>query len=263
MSMNRSLIHYETVGRGEKTIVFLHGFGGFGKMWGWQVGDLSPLAKLIMPDLPGHGESLWQGEGLADMAEEVRAVLDQERIAKAFFVASSFGGLVALKFWEKYPAKVSGLSFVGSLPRFTAEAGYPAGLDTQKIRKLAGQLEGDLATTLDLFFRSLFTRFERESLQYGLIKGLRRQSPLPRREALLAVLTILETTDLRAVLGRVDVPVQFIFGDSDYLCPQGLILPLQALCQTAQFNVGESSGHFPFLTRPDDVNKLFKEFIGP
>jgi len=263
MSVNKPLIHYETAGRGEKAIVFLHGFGGFGKMWGWQVSDLAPLARLVIPDLPGHGASLWQGEELADMAEEVRAVLERERIAKAFFVSSSFGGLVALEFWEKYPDKVSGLSFVGSLPRFTADAGYPAGLDREKIRKLASQLEGDFASTLDMFFRSLFTRFERESLQYGLIKGLRRQSPLPRREALLAALNILETTDLRAVLAGVDVPVQFIFGDSDYLCPQGLIPPLQALCPEAQFNVGESSGHFLFLTRPDDVNKLFKEFIGP
>ena len=257
------LIYYEAFGSGEKTIVLLHGFAGFGKMWGWQVSDLAPLARLIIPDLPGHGESSWHGESLEDTVEELRAVLDQERIGKAFFVASSFGGLVALKFWEKYPARVSGLSFVGSLPRFTADTGYPAGLDTEKIRNLASQLESDVATTLDMFFRSLFTRSERASLQYGLIKGLRRQAPLPRREALLAVLEILETTDLREVLSRVDVPVQFIFGDNDYLCPLELIKPLQAICPAALFNVGEGSGHFPFLTRPDDVNNLFKEFIGP
>jgi pimeloyl-ACP methyl ester carboxylesterase len=92
---------------------------------------------------------------------------------------------------------------------------------------------------------------------------LRRQAQLPRREALLAVLDILEKTDLRDVLGRVDVPVQFIFGDSDYLCPLELIKPLQALCPSALFNVGDGSGHFPFMTRPDDVNGLIREFIGP
>ena len=260
--MDRDQMHYDMIGQGDKTVVFLHGFGGFGKMWAWQVSDLSSLARLIVPDLPGHGESLWHGESLADIADEIRAILDQEGIDQAFFVVSSFGGLVALTFQENYPDRVRGLSFVGSVPRFTADVGYSAALDADKIRKLAQQLEKDLPTTLDMFFRSLFTRSERESLQYGLIKGLRRKAPLPRREALLTFLDILATVDLRPVLGRVDVPVQFILGESDPLCPQALIGPLQALCSKAMFHVGEGSGHFPFLTRPDDVNILLKEFMG-
>jgi pimeloyl-ACP methyl ester esterase len=255
-------ICYQCLGKGEKAIVFLHGFGGFKEIWGWQVKDLAPAARLIVPDLPGHGESGWHGEGLGDIAQEIRAVMDREGVGQAFFVASSFGGLVALKFFEKYPDRVTGLSFAGSVPRFTVDTGYPAGLDAQKIRKLAAQLEGDAATVLDMFFRSLFTRSERDSLQYGLIKGLRKQAKLPGREALLAVLDVLERTDLRDVLGRVKVPVQFIFGDSDYLCPLELMKPLRALCPAAKFTVVESSGHFPFLSRPEEVNGLLREFIG-
>jgi pimeloyl-[acyl-carrier protein] methyl ester esterase len=256
------LVHYESFGRGEKTVVFLHGFGGFGEMWGWQVKDLASAARLIVLDLPGHGKSPWHGEDLEGLAEEIRAVMDQEQVDRAFFVASSFGGLVALRFWEKYPDRVTGLSFVGSVPRFTVDTSYPAGLDAEKIGKLATQLKSDVATALDIFFRSLFTRFERDSLQYGLIKGLRRQAELPDREALLAALEVLETADLRAVLGRVKVPVQFVLGDSDYLCPLALLGPLKALCPSAKFAVVESAGHLPFLSRPEEVNGLLREFIG-
>jgi pimeloyl-ACP methyl ester esterase len=256
-------LKYATSGQGDKAVIFLHGFGGSKEMWGWQTNDLASLARLITVDLPGHGESPWCGENLSEMADEVRAVLEREGVRQAHLVASSFGGLVALKFWEMFPEKVARLSFVGSLPRFTVDAGYPAGLDPERIRKLASQLDKDLAPTLDMFYRSLFTRSERESLQYGLIKGLRKQARLPHREALFAVLDILQTEDLRGVLQRVTVPVQFILGDSDDLCPLELIGPLKLLCPAGAFSVVENSGHFPFMSRPDEVNGLLKEFMVP
>jgi pimeloyl-ACP methyl ester esterase len=262
MSRTEPLIHYESFGAGDKTIIFLHGFGAFGEIWDWQVKDLSPVARVIVPDLPGHGETEFHGEDIEDIAEQVRAIMDEERVDRAYFVASSFGGLVALSFWQKYPLHVQGLSFVGSVPRFITDADYPAGLDAEKIRKLATQLESDVGTILDMFFRSLFTHSERESLHYGLIKGLRRQAQLPDREALLMVLEVLETTDLRDVLARVQVPVQFIFGDTDYLCPLDLIKPLKVLCPAAKFAVVKNSGHYPFLSRPEEVNALLREFVG-
>jgi pimeloyl-[acyl-carrier protein] methyl ester esterase len=256
-------IKYEKFGNGEKTVVLLHGFGGFKEMWDWQISDLSPLARLIVPDLPGHGESEWHNEDLADMADQVRAVLEKEGVRQAHFVASSFGGLVALTFWENFPERVTRLSFVGSLPRFTSEVGYPAGLDAEKIGKLATQLEGDVGIVLDMFYRSLFTRVERDSLQYGLIKGLRHGAPLPQREASLAMLDLLEITDLRGALQRVKVPVQFIFGDSDDLCPPEIVPSLKSLCPSGIFSVIDDAGHFPFMSWPDEVNALLREFIVP
>ncbi|MBF0485887.1 MAG: alpha/beta fold hydrolase [Candidatus Omnitrophica bacterium] len=242
-------------------IVFLHGFGGGAFLWRWQMaGDFLGRPKKAL-DLPGHGGTPWHHESLSAMAEGVCAALERDHITKAVFVANSFGGLVALKIWQLRPCMVEKIVFVSSLPRFTQDAGYPAGLNVEKIKKLSHQLEGNSAPVLDMFFRSLFTRGERESGQYARIKSLRQGVLPPDKEALQAFLNILETTDLRDVFSSLDVPVQVILGDSDNLCPLKVVEPLKQLLPTARIDVMKGAGHFPFLSMPKEFNDLVRGFV--
>ncbi len=255
-------LSYSLDGSGEKTLVFLHGFGGFKEIWSWQVEDISLAARVITIDLPGHGKSAWHGETLEDMADQVKALLDKEGIREAVFVASSFGGLVSFKLYEKYPEMTQGFVFVGSIPRFASTEDFPAGLDAERISKLAGQLKGDVGQVLDMFFRSLFSAKEREWKQYKLIKELRKGALFPDRGALLGFLNILATADLCGVAARVDRPVLFVLGDSDYICPKAVFGPLRKLMPSARIEIVPACGHFPFLSKPYEFNGLLKEFIG-
>lgn len=245
-----------------QTFIFLHGFGGFSDIWQWQLSSFLQEARCVSIDLPGHGKAPWEGQTLSDMADELCHTLGMDDVKVPVIIASSFGGLVALKAFEKCPTVAGRFIFVGSLPRFTSDAHYPAGLDTKKIRKLAHQFTDDTGTVLDMFFRSLFTRTERASAQYPLIKQLRAQSPLPSKEALLTFLDILEAEDLRAILHRVHVPVHFIFGDSDLLCPLNVIGSLKEICPLASVDLIKDSGHFPFLSCPNEFNHLVKKYTG-
>ncbi|MBF0619856.1 MAG: alpha/beta fold hydrolase [Candidatus Omnitrophica bacterium] len=244
-----------------KNIIFIHGFGGFGGMWKWQAEAFLAQARVLAVDLPGHGGKAWNGEGLEDMADGVVHAMTAAGMDRAVLVASSFGGLVALKMWEKYSARVERIVFIGSVPRFTVALDFPAGLDTQKIRKLAGQFDGDLAGVLDMFFRSLLTRAERESAPYAQVKSLRALAPLPDKAALLAFLDMLETEDLRDILARVNVPVQFIFGDGDPICPANMVPAIKALVPSASIKIMQGFGHLPFLCGHDAVNRLIRDFV--
>jgi pimeloyl-[acyl-carrier protein] methyl ester esterase len=255
-------LSYEVSGSGERAVVFIHGFGGNRLWWRWQTESMAAGDRGIAIDLPGHGQSGWSGDNLSDMAEGVRAVLEREGVHKAVFVASSFGGLVAMKLWEKVPAAVDRFVLAGSLPRFTRDAGYPAGLDTDQIRKLSGQLDGDIESVLEMFFRSLFTRLERENERYSQIKALRRLGARPRREALKGFLDILEKTDLRPVLKTVTVPSLFILGEGDPLCPPKSAKALQTLLPEAKVEIMKGVGHFPFQTQSAQFNLLVKGFLG-
>ena len=41
----------------KRAIIFIHGSGGEGSVWGYQLSLLSESFRLIIPDLPGHGKS--------------------------------------------------------------------------------------------------------------------------------------------------------------------------------------------------------------
>ncbi|MBF0122986.1 MAG: alpha/beta fold hydrolase [Candidatus Omnitrophica bacterium] len=255
-------MHYDVHGAGDNTIIFIHGFGGFGGLWRWQVDHFKSRVRVITVDLPGHGRTPWRGEGLDAMADQAREILEGLSVRQAHVVASSFGGLVALKFWERSPGRMKSLCLVGSLPRFTRAEDFPAGLDVKGIRRLKSQFDGDVGKVLDMFVRSFSTADERLSAQYARVKELRKIAPLPDREALKAFLDILETADLRPILRRVDIPLHVVSGDGDYICPP---VAINALCREvpqAKADILMGAGHGLFLTRPDDFNRVLAEFTG-
>ncbi|MBF0386607.1 MAG: alpha/beta hydrolase [Candidatus Omnitrophica bacterium] len=244
-----------------EAMVFIHGFGGGASLWQWQKEHFAPGRQVVLIDLPGHGARPWQGESLEDMARLVYKECQDQGISSADVVGSSFGGLVVIKLAELYPDLVRRIVLAGALPKFTATEGFPAGLNAEKIRKLAGQVEGDIGTILDIFFRSLFSRKEKERPRYFQVKELRCQSPLPSRAGLLGVLNLLEKEDLRPQLAGLKQPALFIMGDSDPICPLALVEPLRALASALQIEVLKDVAHFPFLSIPEVFNRRVERFL--
>ncbi|MFH0754148.1 MAG: alpha/beta fold hydrolase [Candidatus Omnitrophota bacterium] len=240
-----------------KTVFLLvHGFGGSSWWWDPLVSVLEKSGRVVAVDLPGHGQASWNGESLADMADQVFDALCLSRDEMVFGFSSSFGGLVMLKLWQKHPDIFSRMVFAGALPRFTATVDFPAGLTSGKIDKLSGQLKGDRAAVMGMFFRSLFTSQERLSSRYESVKALWQMTPVPTLVTLEGFLMILAAEDLRDVMARVRVPVQMILGDADPICPLVLAAPLKELCPALRVEVMKGCGHFPFLSQPQVFIKL-------
>ena len=270
--------HYETAGSGDP-ILFIHGFGGSGRWWQGQEEFLRSGYRVITVDLPGHGQSAWMpvvtrlARGrpvtLDDLAADLRQIISGLGISQFNMVSSSFGGLIAFELCRMMPEAVMRMSFVGVLPKFARAPGYPAGLDIDKIRTLSSQFDasaslstgGDYDVILDIFFRSLFTMRERDSVRFQWVKEMRGSQPLPQREALKCFLDILEKADLRGRLAGVICPVQFVTGSDDYICPQPAMAWVAQHCVNARFDVMRGCGHLPFLTEPDEYNDLLEDFL--
>src|SRR6201989_3359196 len=75
---------------------------------------------VLAPDLPGHGRS--QGAPLAtiaEMADWTASLLEAAGASKARLVGHSMGSLIALEPSARHPAKVSGLSMIGTAATMT------------------------------------------------------------------------------------------------------------------------------------------------
>lgn len=252
--------YYESEGKG-LPILFLHGFGVNGRVWRQQIKHFSGSHRVISVDLPGHGRSRWQKVKLADMAGDLRILLAQLDCRDIGIVASSFGGLVALKILETEKSLVKFLVFAGSQPKFCRTEDYPYGLERERILKLAGQLNSDYPSMVHIFFRSLFTRQERETRRFKWVQTFRKTDFIPDRQALLELLGILESEDLRDVFYALDLPVLFINGTEDYICQKSFYDDLGIKMPSAKFFWFERCGHFPFISRPYEFNKAVQNFI--
>lgn len=252
--------HYETAGAGE-AVLFIHGFGGNGAFWEAQKNFLVRDFQVITVDLPGHGQSVWMPVGINDMAIDIAQILNSLGVDHFSVVASSFGGLIAFELYRLLPGRVMRMSLVGAIPKFARGPDYPAGLDIERIRKMSQQFDGNYASILDIFYRSLFTPQERGTPEFDRIKTLRASGALPTREALKEFLTILEKTDLRDRLSSVICPLQFISGSADYICPPSIMEWMAQHTYNARFDVIEGAGHLPFLIEVTEYNRLLEDFL--
>lgn len=251
---------YDVEGSGP-AMVFLHGWGVDRRVWRQQVKHFSSENKVITLDLPGHGESPWQEANLKDIALGVIAVLDKENVSDAVLVGSSLGGMVAIQCAALATERIGRLVMVGSLPKLAKSSEYPYGLDVAQFRKLAGQLETAYPDIMTVFFRSLFTKWERATRRYHWIQRFRRDISQPRAEALLAYLDILENTDLITTLGTIKMPLQVMLGSHDPICGASAETFLRAIVPQAQFYIFQQCGHFPFLSQPHGFNKMLDDFL--
>ena len=252
--------HYDILGEGDN-LLFIHGWGVDKRIWRQQAKFFSQYYKVITVDLPGHGQSSWEKVELDTMAQDLKFLLQELGVDKVTIVGSSLGGLVALKLYEISPEGITRLIFVGAMPKFAKSADYPHGLDIERIRKLGKHLESDYPSIINVFFRSLFTRQERQTRRFKWLQIFRRTDEVPAQKALAEYLDILEKEDLREVLKKVHVPMQFINGREDEICTKETVAFLKELSPHSRFDFFEQCGHFPFLSQPHEFNRILEDFL--
>jgi 3-oxoadipate enol-lactonase len=120
----RHQVHWAARGTGP-ALVLLNGYGAAGTAWplGWQRA-LRTRHRVITPDLRGSGRSRFSQTpfSIADLADDVVAVLDQAEVERACVLGLSMGGMVAQEVALRAPDRVVGLVLAGSrppVPRFT------------------------------------------------------------------------------------------------------------------------------------------------
>ena len=105
-------IHYKIYGEG-KPVLLIHGFGEDSSVWQSQINFLQNNFRLIIPDIPGSGESeLVPNANIETYAEIIKELCDSELQSPsppgggwegAVLIGHSMGGYITLSFAEKYP----------------------------------------------------------------------------------------------------------------------------------------------------------------
>jgi pimeloyl-ACP methyl ester carboxylesterase len=102
---------YWAGGSGQKTIVLVHGVNDQAGTWAAVASRLGKHAQLVVPDLPGHGESEPKTGPITMpfMLERLHAVIENERAEKITLVGNSMGAWLAILYTLQHPEKVERL----------------------------------------------------------------------------------------------------------------------------------------------------------
>ena len=123
-------------------VLLVHGFSGSKENWLPFARELPLTDRVLMPDLPGWGESSRlpdQDYAIAPQVERLGAFMDALRVGRVHLVGHSMGGQIAGLYAVQHPERVLSLTLVDSAGVHFKENAFAA-------RVLAGQTPFNFAT---------------------------------------------------------------------------------------------------------------------
>lgn len=126
---------------GRPALLFLHGFMGRGLDWEPVADVLARDYRCLLPDLPGHGDTPWDGVSPTwhDVADEVIRLLEACGVASCSLVGYSMGGRLALYLLLAYPARFRAAVLESASP----------GLETEEERRARREHDERLAQAME------------------------------------------------------------------------------------------------------------------
>jgi pimeloyl-[acyl-carrier protein] methyl ester esterase len=225
--------------------------------------ELAANFRLLAPDLRGHGVSApGMGYALSDFATDLAEWVQALDLREVALVGWSLGGQVALDLAPALGGRLRRLILVGTTPRFTAAADWPAGLPELQVRAMARDLKRNYLKTMGDFFALQFAGEAMSRERYRRIVDFAvRGGRLPEPEVALAALETLRREDQRSALGKIDVPVLVQHGELDRITLPSAADYLAAQLPAARLDLLPGIGHAPFLSRPQEVCRRWRDFL--
>jgi len=256
-----NLWHYRLKGKGDISLLFIHGWAGDSNIWYRQLDYFSNRFKTVALDLPGHGKSDWRDVDFGCLIEDIIFICRELKLKKVVIFGLSFGGQIAIKLVLK-SSLFKKLILIDTTPKFVKEDGFKEGLSNYEIRKLYKQLDEDFPNILAVFARSLFTDAERKrEIFSGIWDLFSKKKKFPQREALKKMLHMIRKIDLRRELTKIKIPTLIIYGEKDPICSLYASRFLNKHIAESKLGRIAECGHMPFLTEVDKFNNIIDEFL--
>ena len=259
ITQNNLQLSYTIEGKGIP-LVLIHGFGEDKSIWDQQALFLKDHCKLIIPDLPGTGNSLCTSQPelltVELMAESIRYLLDQEKINSCFVLGHSMGGYVTLAFAELYPGYLKGFGLVHS-------TGYADSAEKKKNRLKSIEVIGEYGGYA--FFKNtignLFGERFKEEQPEAVGRLIEKSKTFSNKSLQYYCSAMMQRTDRSTVLKDTTVPVLYIAGTEDIAAPIEDVLAQAKLSSHIELHVLEGVGHMGMLEATDQVNGYILNFI--
>lgn len=247
-------MHIETQGTGAD-LVMIHGWAMHAGIFSGFARALAPHFRLHLVDLPGHGYSR-DDTGSLDPAECARRIAAE--VPRAIWLGWSLGGLVAMRAALDRPAKVRGLVLISSSPRFVVGDDWTHGVAPSVFAEFGAGLADDYRGTIERFLALETLGSEHARAELRALKHDVFAHGEPAMSALTEGLRVLDASDFRDDIGRIDVPSLWIAGRRDRL------VDADAMKWAAERSGGQyvecNSGHAPFLGHADALAASIVQF---
>ena len=248
-----SNIYVEDVGNGFP-FVFVHGYLGSSEMWNFQKEFFSKHYRVIIPALPGFGEShnVKSLDSINKMAKEIIDLLDQKNIDKFNLIGHSMGGMIVQEITKLIGDRVNKLicfatGSIGEIPgRF------------ETIDETREKLKKDgIEVSFSRVPKKWFVKGDKDKNYYLCKNAVKDVSLETADNALLAMKNWRGKEDLKNIKNETLI----IWGDKDTSYNFDQVDTLKKNIKNSRLEIFKNCAHNVHLEQPDQFNNLVQKFI--
>ena len=268
---NEFTIAYTDEGKGDNTIILIHGLGSYLRAWEKNIGELSKNNRVIAIDLPGYGKSSKEPHTgmMTFYAGIVNELVKELKLNKVVIGGHSMGGQIGMTTYLKYPQIVKGLVLA-------APAGFERFTKGQKqwFRDVM-TVDGVRLTTPEGIQNNLASNFYRvpKDADFMVSERMEMRSAddfIPYCYAVVQSVHGMVDNPVIDYLQDIKVPTLILFGENDNLIPNRYLNPGRTV-EIAKYGASKihnsklvmipKTGHFLMFEKPKVFNKETIDFI--
>nr|WP_315201741.1 alpha/beta hydrolase [uncultured Flavobacterium sp.] len=243
-------IHFLETGKGNITLVFVHGWLGNGNWWSDQQTYFKDKYKIVQIDLGGHGKSgksrtNWSSKQYAD---DINAVLQEINSNKIILIGHSMSGAYVLEASIE-SQKVKSIILVDTLKDLDQKFTYEQAEEYQFTH---------YRNNFELAVKNILPQYLFVEATPDLVKE-KLQNEFLQNESDFAInaLKPLYLMDVNKIAQLVTIPVRAINSDAS---PTNLDNNRKYL-KDYDCTIIPKTGHYPMLEKPDEFNEILNNLI--
>lgn len=252
--------YYEGGPSDAQTILLVHGFGADKDNWPHFARALTARYHVLIPDLPGFGESSQPPDISYDVgtqAERLVNFTDALGIGRVHLVGNSMGGQIVALYAARHPQKVFSVAlFDNAGVQAPHQSEFFERLSRGDANPLVLRNANDFPTLIDFVFYQpppLPERLRQYLAEQALARSaLNAQIFGQLRERYIA---------LEPELPKIGAPTLLLWGDRDRLLDVSSIEVMKPLLQHPSVVILKDCGHVPMIERPEETARHYLAFL--
>jgi sigma-B regulation protein RsbQ len=253
-------------GQGDRTLVFVHGFGCDQSMWRFVVPAFEANYKIVLFDLVGSGKSdraafdLKRYETLEGYAQDILDVAETLDLTHAILIGHSVSAMLGILAAIREPRRFSHLILVAPSPRYINDPpDYYGGFDRADIDEMLDLMDKNYMGWASFLAPMVMQNPDHPELVQELEMSFCSTDPLTARTFAQATFY----ADNRQDLAKVPVPCLILQCAEDAISPCEVGAYMQTQLPDSTLVALQATGHCPHLSHPEEVITVIRQYLEP